>query len=74
MAQDSFNFRRFVLKIANKLDVSDRAGMAYLLQDDIPTGKIEYLSKNPSGLFNELEKCGLIGPGINEGHRSTRFS
>ena len=62
MAQDSFEFRRFILKLANKLNVFDRESLEYLLEGKIAAGKIEYLRKTATGLFDELQKGGLIGP------------
>lgn len=63
MAQDSFNFRRFILRLANKLNVLDRANLEYLLDGEIPAGKIECVKNTATGLFDELQKGGRIEPG-----------
>ena len=62
MNQNSLQFRTSILHIANELTVFDCANLAYVLHGTIPAGKIEASSTRPSGLFEELERGGYIGP------------
>ena len=63
MSKNSLKFRRFILHIAKELTSADRAELVYYLSDIIPAVKREALSKIPSGVFEELERRGYIGPG-----------
>lgn len=60
MNQDS-EFRGFMLRIAHELTFVERMDLAYFA--NIPAGKREALCEIPSGLFEELERRGHIGPG-----------
>ncbi|CAB3998443.1 hypothetical protein BRAFLDRAFT_117890 [Paramuricea clavata] len=61
MNQDSETFRGLMLYIANELTLADRVDLAYYFK--IPAGKRKALCEIPSGLFEELERRGHIGPG-----------
>ncbi len=63
MTQDSENkdYRRFLLDIAYNLTFDERLNLEYLF--NIPPGIRETLRECKSGLFEELERGGHIGPG-----------
>ena len=61
MAQDSLQFRSFLLNIANELADANHESLTYLLESKFPAGKIEALTKTQ--LINELQRGGHIVPG-----------
>lgn len=61
MAQDSLQFRSFLLNIANELTDANHESLTYLLEGELPAGKIEGLSKTQ--IISELQREGFIGPG-----------